>query len=281
MRAPIGLRISSRRRALGISQAALAQQAGISASYLNLIEHNRRQVGGALLLRLAHELKVDIGELSGEAEHRLIADVDEALADPVLQLNELGALAARDLVAQQPAAALAIARLHRAYLGAQADADDLCQPAALRSAHGRTAAPGAVGDHRSALERRDSGGCGRSGGGGAPPVRRFDHPGDARADRICAEPHRAVRAGGEGEARAVANARARRSHLRAGQLLSRTRGGSGGPQGRDRAAGTFGEATLSALLDQAFRRAGGAERRARARCARLSGAVPLQRRQRG
>lgn len=125
MRAPIGLRISSRRRALGISQAALAQQAGISASYLNLIEHNRRQVGGALLLRLAHELKVDIGELSGEAEHRLIADVDEALADPVLQLNELGALEAGDLVAQQPAAALAIARLHRAYVGAQADADDL------------------------------------------------------------------------------------------------------------------------------------------------------------
>ena len=124
MRAPIGLRISSRRRVLGISQAALARQAGISASYLNLIERNRRQVGGALLLRLAHELKVDISELSGEAEHRLIADVDEALADPVLQSAEFGELAARELVAQQPAAALAIARLHRAYLGAQANAED-------------------------------------------------------------------------------------------------------------------------------------------------------------
>ncbi len=125
MRAPIGLRISSRRRQLGISQAALAQRAGISASYLNLIEHNRRQVGGALLLRLAHELGVEIGELSGEAEYRLIGDVEEALADPVLQRNELRALSARDLVAQQPAAAMAIARLHRAYLGAQANADDL------------------------------------------------------------------------------------------------------------------------------------------------------------
>ncbi len=124
MRAPIGLRISSRRRVLGISQAALARQAGISASYLNLIERNRRQVGGGLLLRLAHELRVDIAELSGEAEHRLIVDVEEALADPVLQFSELGALEARDLVAQQPAAALAISRLHRAYLGAQANADD-------------------------------------------------------------------------------------------------------------------------------------------------------------
>lgn len=124
MRSPIGLRISSRRRVLGISQAALARQAGISASYLNLIERNRRQVGGALLLKLAHELKVDIGELSGEAEHRLIAELDEALADPVLQLAELSGLEARDLVAQQPAAAVAIARLHRAYQGAQANADD-------------------------------------------------------------------------------------------------------------------------------------------------------------
>jgi predicted transcriptional regulator/transcriptional regulator with XRE-family HTH domain len=123
MRAPIGLRISSRRRALGISQVALARQAGISASYLNLIESNRRQVGGALLLRLAHELGVEIGALSGDAEHRLIAEVEEALADPVLQSAELG-LAARDLVAQQPAAALAIARLHRAYQGAQSVADD-------------------------------------------------------------------------------------------------------------------------------------------------------------
>jgi predicted transcriptional regulator/transcriptional regulator with XRE-family HTH domain len=124
MRAPIGLRISSRRRALGISQAALARQAGISASYLNLIERNKRHVGGSLLIRLATALEVDIGALSGEAEHRLIADVEEALADPVLAVAEAGGLVARDLVAQQPAAAVAIARLHRAYLGAQANADD-------------------------------------------------------------------------------------------------------------------------------------------------------------
>src|SRR5690606_19360926 len=108
----------------GISQAALARQAGISASYLNLIERNKRHVGGSLLIRLAGALEVDIGALSGEAEHRLIADVDEALADPVLAVAEAGGLVARDLVAQQPAAAVAIARLHRAYLGAQANADD-------------------------------------------------------------------------------------------------------------------------------------------------------------
>lgn len=122
MRAPIGLRIRSQRRAVGISQATLARRAGISASYLNLIEGNKRHVGGSLLLRLAQALELDIGELSGESEHRLIAEVDEALADPML--GGIVMPSAHDLVAQQPAAALAIARLHRAYEGARATADD-------------------------------------------------------------------------------------------------------------------------------------------------------------
>lgn len=124
MRAPIGLRIGSRRRALGVSQAALARRVGISASYLNLIERNKRHVGGSLLIRIANELGIDISELSGDAEHRLIAEVEEALADPVLLGPELGGLEARRLVAEHPAAAVAIARLHRAYLAASANAED-------------------------------------------------------------------------------------------------------------------------------------------------------------
>jgi predicted transcriptional regulator/DNA-binding XRE family transcriptional regulator len=121
MRAPIGLRISSKRKSLGISQAALARSAGISASYLNLIERNKRHVGGSLLIRLAEALGFDVAELSGEAEHRLIAEVDEALADPALV--GIGGANAHDLVAQQPDAARAIARLHRAYSAAQFNAD--------------------------------------------------------------------------------------------------------------------------------------------------------------
>lgn len=121
MRAPIGLKISSRRRSLGVSQAALARRVGISASYLNLIERNKRHVGGSLLIRLAEELAVDLAELSGDSEHRLIAELEEAFADPILA--GIATPEARDLVAQQPAAAQAIARLRRAYVGATANAD--------------------------------------------------------------------------------------------------------------------------------------------------------------
>ncbi|MBK8082516.1 MAG: helix-turn-helix domain-containing protein [Devosia sp.] len=124
MRAPIGIRISSRRRTLAVSQAELARRIGISASYLNLIERNKRDVGGTLLLRIAAELQIDIEELTGASEHRLIADLEEAFADPLLQPLAPPAGTARQLVAEQPFAATAIARLHRAYQGALASVDD-------------------------------------------------------------------------------------------------------------------------------------------------------------
>lgn len=127
MRAPIGIRISSRRKTLGISQADLARRAGISPSYLNLIEANKRDVGGALLKRLAGELAIEIGDLTGESEHRLIAELEEAFADPVLASAHFGNGDARDLVARHPVAAAAIVQLHRAYEGAVASADDYAQ----------------------------------------------------------------------------------------------------------------------------------------------------------
>lgn len=123
MRAPIGIRIASRRKALGISQADLARAAGISPSYLNLIEANKRQVGGSLLQRIAAQLALDLDELTGEAEHRLIHELVEAFADPVLAGEAMGIEAARTLVATRPDIARIIARLHRAYAAAMASAD--------------------------------------------------------------------------------------------------------------------------------------------------------------
>jgi len=124
VRAPIGIKISSRRKSLAISQAELARRIGISASYLNLIESNKRVVGGGLLLRVATELAIDIGDLTGDTEHRLLAELEEAFAGPVLASSRLGPPDARDLVAKNPAAAAAIVQLHRAYTDAVASADD-------------------------------------------------------------------------------------------------------------------------------------------------------------
>jgi len=123
MRAPIGFRISNRRKSLRISQAALARLVGISPSYLNLIENNKRDVGGALLQRVALHLNIDIDDLTGQAEQKLLQDLEEAYADPMVESLPFQPDERRQMVAQYPASALAMTRLHRAYTEAMASAD--------------------------------------------------------------------------------------------------------------------------------------------------------------
>ncbi|HEY9038119.1 MAG TPA: helix-turn-helix domain-containing protein [Roseovarius sp.] len=76
-----GTRIRERRLARGIAQGSLAGQVGISPSYLNLIEHNRRKIGGRILLRLAEALEVDPQELSHGSEAALLAALHEAAGE--------------------------------------------------------------------------------------------------------------------------------------------------------------------------------------------------------
>ena len=76
-----GSRIRERRSVLGLRQADLARQAGISASYLNLIEHNRRRIGGKILRDIAGVLGVDPAQLSEGAGAALTATLREAAAD--------------------------------------------------------------------------------------------------------------------------------------------------------------------------------------------------------
>ena len=123
MRAPIGFRISNRRKGLKISQVSLAASLGISASYLNLIENNKRDIGGALLNRVAAQLDIDIDELAGRTEQKLLQDLEEAFADPMVESLPFRPDERRELVAQYPASAAALARLHRAYADAVSNAD--------------------------------------------------------------------------------------------------------------------------------------------------------------
>ncbi len=84
-----GTRIRERRQIAGLRQADLARQIGISASYLNLIEHNRRRIGGKLLLKIADELGVESALLTEGAEAALIGALREAEADATVQGVEL------------------------------------------------------------------------------------------------------------------------------------------------------------------------------------------------
>jgi hypothetical protein len=75
-----GSLIRQRRLALGLRQADVAQGAGISASYLNLIEHNRRRIGADVLDRLAQVLGTEVAALSTGAGGALLDDLRAAAA---------------------------------------------------------------------------------------------------------------------------------------------------------------------------------------------------------
>jgi len=49
----LGARLRRLRRERGLNQAAMADEIGISASYLNHLERNQRPVTAGILLRLA------------------------------------------------------------------------------------------------------------------------------------------------------------------------------------------------------------------------------------
>ena len=114
-RAPVGFRIRSARRALGLTQAELAKRAGISPSYLNLIEANKREIGGTLVQKIAALLEVEADTLTGRAESRMIADLREVALEPLLRHIDLSPDLAPDMVGRHPEWSRALLTLYRAW----------------------------------------------------------------------------------------------------------------------------------------------------------------------
>lgn len=73
-----GTRIRARRNLRGVRQSDLAKAVGVSPSYLNLIEHNRRKVSAPLLAAIARALGVSQDALVEDSDTRLIEDARAA-----------------------------------------------------------------------------------------------------------------------------------------------------------------------------------------------------------
>jgi len=103
-----GSRIRAKRMETGQKQAELAKKVGISPAYLNLIEHNKRRIGGKLLLDLARELQVEPSALSEGAEAALVA----TLRDAGHQIKEAELARVEDFAGRFPGWAGVIAAQH-------------------------------------------------------------------------------------------------------------------------------------------------------------------------
>ena len=103
-RALIGRTVRRLRTERRLTQQALAARLGISASYLNLIEHDQRAVTASLLIKLGETLRVDLATLSGRGSASSRSACARSFADPLL---------AADAVPEAEVAELAAARRTR------------------------------------------------------------------------------------------------------------------------------------------------------------------------
>lgn len=62
--AALGRRICARRKALGLSQEAMALEAGFNRSYIGKVERGERNVSFKTLCRLAEVLRCDVAALT-------------------------------------------------------------------------------------------------------------------------------------------------------------------------------------------------------------------------
>ena len=93
----MGVQLRRLREERGLTQVALARTLGLSASYLNQIEQNQRPLTVPVLLKISAALGVDVQRFSDDEEARLIAGLNEVLADqPQVSLHAGDALAAQE-----------------------------------------------------------------------------------------------------------------------------------------------------------------------------------------
>ena len=108
----IGPRIARFRKTLGLTQSRMAEDLGISTSYLNLMERNQRSLSANVLLRMAEIYDFDIASFTGSGDAHLVAEVYETLRDPIFKGDSLSKNEAEDLVNVSPSAARSLIKLY-------------------------------------------------------------------------------------------------------------------------------------------------------------------------
>ncbi len=114
-----GARLRRLRRERQITQARMAEELDVSASYLNLMERNQRPITVQVLIRLADVYGIDPREfMEGEAG-QTVGEIEQLLSDPVLRDAGVPRAEVQDAAENSPFLLAAMQRLYRAYVAAR------------------------------------------------------------------------------------------------------------------------------------------------------------------
>lgn len=111
----IGPRLRRLRRDLGLTQADMASDLEVSASYIALLERNNRPLTADLLLRLSQTYNVDVASLAGSGAADEAARLQAILKDPIFADITPASLEVSDVVTNYPGVTEAFLRLYTTY----------------------------------------------------------------------------------------------------------------------------------------------------------------------
>jgi len=146
----LGHKLRRLRREEGVTQAQMAHDLGISAAYLNLIEHNQRPITVNVLLRLGEAFGVNIQEFAVDDSDTQSSRLQEVLADPLFASLELMRQDLREAVERAPLITEALQLVYSRYqqggsnegrpagdalLGRPAEVDELLDALEARQNH--------------------------------------------------------------------------------------------------------------------------------------------------
>lgn len=111
----VGSRLRQLRRERDLSQATLAATLGLSASYVNQIEHDTRPLTVPVLLKITEAFGVDATFFSCDDDSRLLAEVRDVVLDKEICTSDIELQELSELVHDHPDVARAMVDMHRRY----------------------------------------------------------------------------------------------------------------------------------------------------------------------
>lgn len=111
----VGPSLRRLRRDRGLTQADMAADLDVSASYIALLERNHRPLSAEVLLRLAQTYKLDMAALAGSGANDDAARLQAVLKDPMFADIDLPSLESADVTTNFPGITEALLRLYTAY----------------------------------------------------------------------------------------------------------------------------------------------------------------------
>jgi XRE family transcriptional regulator, fatty acid utilization regulator len=110
----LGPRLRMLRRELGINQTQMAEELGVSPSYLNHLERNQRPLTAQMLLRLANTYDIDVRDFVSGSGEEAVSSLNEMLADPLVRDIGIPRHEMLEVAESYPGMVEAITRFYRA-----------------------------------------------------------------------------------------------------------------------------------------------------------------------